>query len=43
MSRIVLWTIGAAIALYVVWNILQILLAIVRERRRKSAKGNRKT
>ena len=41
MLRIALWACGGAIAMYLVWNFLQILVGIFKERRSdKSKKGD---
>jgi hypothetical protein len=38
MLRIALWGCGAAIALYLIWNLLQIIVGIFRERRSDKSK-----
>jgi hypothetical protein len=38
MLRIALWTSGAAIALYLIWNFLQILIGSFRDRRSHKSK-----
>jgi hypothetical protein len=44
MLRIVLWACGAAIAMYLAWNFLQILVGSFRERRSdKNKKVNHTT
>jgi hypothetical protein len=44
MLRIVLWVCGAGIAMYLVWNFLQVLVGSFRERRSdKSKKANHTT
>jgi hypothetical protein len=38
MLRTALWACGAAIALYLVWNVLQIIVGSLRERRSEKNK-----